>query len=96
MKIDKQPLFVSYLSRPGFKLLSCLLQCFGHIKFKNKDTKSVVRKYFLLKIEKCDHFLVSRMPVDASGNRKKIVITFVIADKTELLQCLWAICTGSL
>ena len=34
--------FISYLSHPGFILLSCLLQHFGHIQPKNKDAKSSV------------------------------------------------------
>ena len=31
---------------PGFKLLSWLLQCFGHIQSKNKNTNSVVFFFF--------------------------------------------------
>ena len=33
---------ISYLSCPGFKLLSWILQCFGHIQSKNEDAKSAV------------------------------------------------------
>ena len=46
--IEKRPLlyFISYLSRLNFRLLSWLLQCFGHIQFKNKDAKSVLVSIF--------------------------------------------------
>ena len=40
-KIEKRLLLI-YLRRLNFKLLSWLLQCFGHIQSKNKDVKSVV------------------------------------------------------
>ena len=36
---DRKAAFISYISRPNFKL-SWLLQHFGHIQFKNKDAKS--------------------------------------------------------
>ena len=38
----KETAFLSYLSHPDFKVLSCLLKYFGHIQSKNKDTKSVI------------------------------------------------------
>ena len=56
--------FESYLSHLNFKLLSWLLQRFGNIQSKNKDTKSAVRIF--LKIEKCDWFLTCHMAVIAS------------------------------
>ena len=34
----KATVFIPYLSRPGFKFLSWLLQCFGHIQSKNEVT----------------------------------------------------------
>ena len=48
--------FIPYLSRPGFKLLSWLLQCFGHIQSKNKDAKSAL-SIVVVFIEKCGRFL---------------------------------------
>ena len=35
----KETVFISYLSRPDFKLLSRLLQHFGHVQSKNIDDR---------------------------------------------------------
>ena len=66
----------------NFKLLSWLLQRFGHIQFQNKDAKSAVS---IFKIENCDWFLTRHMVITAS---KGLILYYTLTATIHIIKNL--------